>query len=87
MVLLSPVFPDKKERRSKSVIVACLFSRLSLVNEISRRTCLYVARNHSLPAQVHYQAQFQLNALGRYTRPMTVKNRCTATCVWSVSGK
>jgi small subunit ribosomal protein S14 len=48
-------------------------------NEISRRAYLYVARNHSLPAQVRYQAQLQLNAFGRYTRPTTVKNRCTAT--------
>jgi len=28
---------------------------------------------------VRYQAQLQLNAFGRYTRPTTVKNRCTAT--------
>ena len=48
-------------------------------NEISRRAYLYVARNQSLPAQVRYQAQLQLNAFGRYTRPTTVKNRCTAT--------
>jgi small subunit ribosomal protein S14 len=48
-------------------------------NEISRRAYLYVARNHSLPARVRYQAQLQLNAFGRYTRPTTVKNRCTAT--------
>ena len=48
-------------------------------NEVSRRAYLYVARNQSLPAQVRYQAQLQLNAFGRYTRPTTVKNRCTAT--------
>ena len=48
-------------------------------NEISRRAYLYVARNQTLPAQVRYQAQLQLNAFGRYTRPTTVKNRCTAT--------
>jgi small subunit ribosomal protein S14 len=48
-------------------------------NEISRRAYLYVARNLGLPAQVRYQAQLQLNAFGRYTRPTTVKNRCTAT--------
>ena len=48
-------------------------------NEISRRAYLYVARNTSLPAQLRYQAQLQLNAFGRYTRPTTVKNRCTAT--------
>jgi small subunit ribosomal protein S14 len=48
-------------------------------NEISRRAYLYVARNQSLPAQVRYQAQLQLNAFGRYTRPTTVKNRCTVT--------
>jgi small subunit ribosomal protein S14 len=48
-------------------------------NEISRRAYLYVARNQSLPAQVRYQAQLQLNTFGRYTRPTTVKNRCTET--------
>ena len=48
-------------------------------NEIARRAYLYVARNQSLPAQVRYQAQLQLNAFGRYTRPTTVKNRCTVT--------
>ena len=48
-------------------------------NEISRSAYLYVARNQSLSAQVRYQAQLQLNAFGRYTRPTTVKNRCTAT--------
>ena len=48
-------------------------------NEISRRAYLYVARNLSLPAQLRYQAQLQLNAFGRYTRPTTVKNRCTVT--------
>ena len=48
-------------------------------NEIARRAYLYVARNQSLPAQVRYQAQLQLNTFGRYTRPTTVKNRCTAT--------
>lgn len=48
-------------------------------NEISRRAYLYVARNQSLPPQVRYQAQLQLNTFGRYTRPTTVKNRCTAT--------
>lgn len=48
-------------------------------NEISRRAYLYVARNQTLPAQVRYQAQLQLNTFGRYTRPTTVKNRCTVT--------
>jgi len=48
-------------------------------NEISRRAYLYVARNQCLPPQVRYQAQLQLNTFGRYTRPTTVKNRCTAT--------
>lgn len=48
-------------------------------NEVTRRAYLYVARNQSLPAQVRYQAQLQLNTFGRYTRPTTVKNRCTAT--------
>ncbi|TDL29280.1 glucocorticoid receptor-like (DNA-binding domain) [Rickenella mellea] len=46
-------------------------------NEIVRRAYLYVARNQSLPPQVRYQAQLQLNTFGRYTRPTTVKNRCT----------
>lgn len=48
-------------------------------NEILRRAYLFVARNQSLPAQVRYQAQLQLNTFGRYTRPTTVKNRCTAS--------
>lgn len=46
-------------------------------NEILRRAYLYVARNQTLPAQVRFQAQLQLNTFGRYTRPTTVKNRCT----------
>lgn len=46
-------------------------------NEIARRAYLYVARNQTLPPQVRYQAQLQLNTFGRYTRPTTVKNRCT----------
>ncbi|KAF8592499.1 glucocorticoid receptor-like (DNA-binding domain) [Ramaria rubella] len=48
-------------------------------NELLRRAYLYVARNQSLPAQVRYQAQLQLNTFGRYTRPTTVKNRCSET--------
>ncbi|KAF8520098.1 hypothetical protein JB92DRAFT_3082168 [Gautieria morchelliformis] len=48
-------------------------------NEVLRRAYLYVARNQSLPAQIRYQAQLQLNTFGRYTRPTTVKNRCTTT--------
>ena len=48
-------------------------------NEISLRAYLYVARNQCLPAQARYQAQLQLNAFGRYTRPTTVKNRYTTT--------
>jgi small subunit ribosomal protein S14 len=50
-----------------------------LDNEIARRAYLYVARNQTLPAQVRYRAQLQLNTFGRYTRPTTVKNRCTVT--------
>ncbi|KAI0786362.1 hypothetical protein C8Q75DRAFT_808355 [Abortiporus biennis] len=50
-------------------------------NEIARRAYLYVSRNQALPPSVRYQAQLQLNSFGRYTRPSTVKNRCT------VSGK
>ena len=46
-------------------------------NEIVRRAYLFVARNQSLPPQVRYQAQLQLNTFGRYTRPTTVKNRCS----------
>lgn len=48
-------------------------------NEIARRAYLYVARNQSLPPQVRHQAQLQLNTFGRYTRPTTVKNRCSET--------
>lgn len=47
--------------------------------EVVRRAYLYVARNQSLPPQVRHQAQLQLNTFGRYTRPTTVKNRCTET--------
>lgn len=50
-----------------------------VANEVLRRAYLYVARNQSLPTQIRYQAQLQLNTFGRYTRPTTVKNRCTAT--------
>ncbi|KAK7049673.1 40S ribosomal protein mrp2, mitochondrial [Paramarasmius palmivorus] len=46
-------------------------------NEVLRRAYLYVARNQTLPAQVRHQAQLQLNTFDRYTRPTTVKNRCT----------
>ena len=46
-------------------------------NELIRRAYLYVARNESLPPQVRHQAQLQLNTFGRYTRPTTVKNRCS----------
>ena len=49
------------------------------VNEIARRAYLYVARNQALPPQVRHQAQLQLNTFGRYTRPTTVKNRCSET--------
>ncbi|TEB35506.1 mitochondrial 40s ribosomal protein [Coprinellus micaceus] len=48
-------------------------------NEVLRRAYLYVARNTTLPPQVRHQAQLQLNTFGRYTRPTTVKNRCTAS--------
>ena len=48
-------------------------------SEIARRAYLYVARNQTLPPQVRYQAQLQLNTYGRYTRPTTVKNRCVET--------
>lgn len=46
-------------------------------NEITRRAYLYVARNQTLPPQVRYQAQLQLNTFDKYARPTTVKNRCT----------
>jgi len=46
-------------------------------NEILRRAYLYVARNETLSPQVRHQAQLQLNTFGKYTRPTTVKNRCT----------
>jgi small subunit ribosomal protein S14 len=45
-------------------------------NEVIRRAYLYVARNQSLPPQIRYQAQLQLNTFGKYTRPSSVKNRC-----------
>jgi len=50
-----------------------------LQNEVTRRAYLAVARNQTLPTQVRFQAQLQLNNMGKYTRPGTVKNRCTAT--------
>ena len=46
-------------------------------NEIVRRAYLYVSRNQTLPPQVRYQAQLQLNTFDKYTRPTTVKNRCS----------
>lgn len=45
--------------------------------ELLRRAYLYVARNQTLAPQVRHQAQLQLNTFGKYTRPTTVKNRCT----------
>ena len=48
-------------------------------NEVARRAYLYVARNQTLPPQVRYQAQLQLNTFDKYARPTTVKNRCTDT--------
>ncbi|KZS97520.1 hypothetical protein SISNIDRAFT_521167 [Sistotremastrum niveocremeum HHB9708] len=48
-------------------------------NEVLRRAYLFVARNQTLSPSVRYQAQLQLNNFGRYTRPGTVKNRCTET--------
>jgi len=50
-----------------------------LQSEVTRRAYLYVARNTTLPAQVRHQAQLQLNTFGKYTRPTTVKNRCSET--------
>lgn len=47
--------------------------------EITRRAYLYVARNQTLPPQIRYQAQLQLNSFSKYTRPSSVKNRCTET--------
>ena len=61
------VFRDQKARQGV------------LHSEIARRAYLYVARNQALPAQVRYQAQLQLNTFDKYTRPTTVKNRCTET--------
>jgi small subunit ribosomal protein S14 len=46
-------------------------------NEVIRRAYLYVARNETLSPQVRHQAQLQLNTFGKYTRPTTVKNRCS----------
>ncbi|KAG8907222.1 40S ribosomal protein mrp2, mitochondrial [Tulasnella sp. 403] len=48
-------------------------------SEVLRRAYVYVARNETLPAQVRYQAQLQLNNFSKYQRPTTVKNRCTET--------
>lgn len=48
-------------------------------SELMRRAYIYVARNETLPAQVRYQAQLQLNSFSKYERPTTVKNRCTET--------
>ncbi|KAF8679582.1 Flavodoxin-like fold [Rhizoctonia solani] len=47
--------------------------------EITRRAYLFVARNQTLPPQIRYQAQLQLNSFSKYTRPNSVKNRCTET--------
>ncbi|KAH9943073.1 uncharacterized protein BXZ73DRAFT_40093 [Epithele typhae] len=47
--------------------------------EILRRAYLYVARNQTLPPQVRFQAQLQLNTFGRYERPTAVKNRCVVS--------
>ncbi|KZW03873.1 glucocorticoid receptor-like (DNA-binding domain) [Exidia glandulosa HHB12029] len=44
--------------------------------EIMRRAYLAVARNQTLPAQVRYQAQLQLNNMPPDTRQTQVKNRC-----------
>ena len=72
--------PSKMPPRPNARVLRDIKARQGVAdNEISRRAYLYVARNLGLPAQVRYQAQLQLNAFGRYTRPTTVKNRCTAT--------
>ncbi|ELU41793.1 glycosyl hydrolase catalytic core domain-containing protein [Rhizoctonia solani AG-1 IA] len=47
--------------------------------EITRRAYLFVARNQTLPPQIRYQAQLQLNSFSKYTRPNSIKNRCTET--------
>lgn len=47
--------------------------------EVVRRAYLFVARNQTLPPQVRYQAQLQLNTFDRYTHPTVVKNRCAET--------
>ena len=47
--------------------------------EVMRRAYIYVARNQTLPPQVRYQAQLQLNNFSKYERPATVKNRCIET--------
>lgn len=48
-------------------------------NEISCRAYLYVTHDQSLPPQMRYQAQLQLNTFGYYMQPTMVKNRCMAT--------
>ncbi|KAI0030228.1 hypothetical protein K488DRAFT_54665 [Vararia minispora EC-137] len=61
-------------------ILRDLKKRKAVMNdEIARRAYLYVARNTTLPAQVRYQAQLQLNSFPSMTRPSTVKNRCIET--------
>jgi small subunit ribosomal protein S14 len=45
-------------------------------NEIVRRAYLYVARNQSLPPQVRFQAQLQLNTFPKKAAPSYVKARC-----------
>ncbi|KAH7100558.1 hypothetical protein BKA62DRAFT_705807 [Auriculariales sp. MPI-PUGE-AT-0066] len=44
--------------------------------EVLRRAYLAVARNMTLPSQVRYQAQLQLNQMPKNTIPTCVKNRC-----------
>jgi small subunit ribosomal protein S14 len=60
------------------LIIGILYSQVNRF-EVRRRAYLFVARNQTLPAAVRYQAQLQLNKFDKYTRPATVKNRCTAT--------
>ena len=53
---------------------------LVLQSEMERRACLCISRNTSLPAQLRYKAQLNLNALTEsFNAPVSVKDRCTET--------
>ncbi|KAJ1534624.1 40S ribosomal protein mrp2, mitochondrial [Nowakowskiella sp. JEL0078] len=51
--------------------------QLSAENEISREALKLIIRNPSLKLEVRMQAQLTLNNYPRYTRPASIKSRCT----------